>query len=244
MIKQNILRETRFGQRIAEEELNQLETYFVATDQWQRVFSGEVDIVYGSKGSGKSAIYALIDKRKTELFDRNIIVSNAENVRGNTAFSEIISSPPPTERDFIDLWKLYLLIIVASSIRDYGIRNENTDRIVSVLEEAKLLPNEASISQLFRLARGFIWKQLFPDIDSVETTISFDPTTGLPIFVRNTKRRAESAGQPIRMPLDDLLGAANRALSQSDFTVWVLFDRLDVAFNDNPELEKNALRAL
>ena len=58
--KLDVLRNIRFGERIAEDELNELEKYFVATDQWARVYSGEVDIIYGSKGAGKSAIYALI----------------------------------------------------------------------------------------------------------------------------------------------------------------------------------------
>lgn len=37
---------------------------------------------------------------------------------------------------------------------------------------------------------------------------------------------------------------ANRALAASDYHVWVLFDRLDVAFIESHDLEKNALRAL
>ena len=82
MNKVDVLRQIRFGERIAEEELDELEKYFVATDQWTRVFEGEVDVIYGAKGSGKSAIYALIDKRQNDLFDRGILVQGAENVRG------------------------------------------------------------------------------------------------------------------------------------------------------------------
>jgi ABC-type lipoprotein export system ATPase subunit len=33
--------------------------YFVETDQWKRLLRGEVDIVYGPKGSGKSALLAV-----------------------------------------------------------------------------------------------------------------------------------------------------------------------------------------
>lgn len=123
MIKLEILKAMRFGERIAEEELNDLEKYFVATDQWNRVYSGEVDVVYGPKGSGKSAIYTLLDKKKTELFDRNILICSAENLRGSTAFSEIVSDPPPSERSFVALWKLYFLIISASTLREYGVLN-------------------------------------------------------------------------------------------------------------------------
>jgi hypothetical protein len=61
--KQQVLRELSFGQRVAEEEAAQLSAYFVETDQWRRVWDGEVDIVYGAKGAGKSAIYATLSQR-------------------------------------------------------------------------------------------------------------------------------------------------------------------------------------
>ena len=45
--------------------------------------------------------------------------------------------------------------------------------------------------------------------------------------------------------IDYLLNLANEVLkSTTNFTVWILLDRLDVAFTDNPTLETNALRAL
>src|SRR5207237_881456 len=55
-----VLRTLNFGQRIAEDERDYLARYFVETDQWRRMYSGEVDIVYGAKGSGKSALYFLL----------------------------------------------------------------------------------------------------------------------------------------------------------------------------------------
>jgi ABC-type lipoprotein export system ATPase subunit len=57
MNKKDLLNSITFGQRVAEEEGDFLATYFVETDQWKRLYSGEVDIVYGPKGSGKSALY-------------------------------------------------------------------------------------------------------------------------------------------------------------------------------------------
>lgn len=168
MNKVDVLRSIRFGERIAEEELDQLEKYFVATDQWTRVFAGEVDVIYGAKGSGKSAIYALIDKRQSELFDRGIVVRSAENVRGNTAFQEVLGDPPPSERSFVDLWKLYFLIITASSLREYGILDRNSRALIEALEKAQLLPEAASLSQLFQRAKRLIWSYVFPEKESVE----------------------------------------------------------------------------
>ena len=54
MDKLGILKSVNFGQRVAEEEGESLASYFVETEHWRRVYSDEVDIVYGPKGSGKS----------------------------------------------------------------------------------------------------------------------------------------------------------------------------------------------
>lgn len=246
MSKIETLRATRFGERIAEEELGELERYFVATDQWNRVFSGEVDVIYGPKGSGKSALYALIDKKQTELFDRNIIVKSAENIRGNTAFSDLISDPPPSERAFLELWKLYFLILSGHTLREYGISGEHSERLVSALEEANLLPQNASLGQYFKSARRLIWSYLFPEKESVDWTLAIEPATGFPIVTRKASYRAKELAEQTRtdLPLDDLIFAANKALNDSGWTLWILFDRLDVAFNDSPDIERNALRAL
>lgn len=244
--KLDVLKKIRFGERIAEDELGQLEKYFVATDQWNRVYSGEVDVVYGPKGSGKSALYALIDKKQDALFDRKIILGNAENIRGSTAFADIISEPPPSERSFIALWKLYFLILTTSALRDFGISNSSSRELIAALERAELLPENGSLAQFFRAARRQIWGYLFPERESVEWTIALDPLTGTPLPIRRTTFRPSTKREdrPIEIPLDDLIGRADASLREAGYQLWIIFDRLDVAFNESPDLERNALRAL
>ncbi len=48
MDKHAILRSITFGHRVAEEETDVLSTYFVETDHWQRLYRGDIDVVYGS----------------------------------------------------------------------------------------------------------------------------------------------------------------------------------------------------
>lgn len=85
MDKLAILRSITFGQRVAEEETDVLSTYFVETDHWQRLYRGDIDVVYGPKGSGKSALYSLLLSKSTELFDRSTLLVAGENPRGATA---------------------------------------------------------------------------------------------------------------------------------------------------------------
>jgi len=134
--KQDILRQISFGERIAEEEIEELAGYFVETDQWKRIFRGDVDVVYGAKGSGKSAIYSLLMTRTNELFDRGILIVAGENPRGAPAFKDLVTDPPASEHEFVALWKLYLLCLIAEALREYGIAGADAVELIEPLEEA------------------------------------------------------------------------------------------------------------
>jgi hypothetical protein len=148
--KLEVLKNLEVGERVAEEEVDHLERYFVETDQWRQMIEGKIDVVYGPKGSGKSAIYTLLNKKDGELFDNGVILSSAENLRGATVFRTIVAAPPPSELSFVYLWKIYCLSITARSLREYDIKNHNAQALISTLEKAGLLPAAASLSVLFR----------------------------------------------------------------------------------------------
>ena len=100
--KAEILRQLSIGSRVAEDEVEQLSRYFVETDQWRRILAGEVDIVFGPKGAGKSAIYTSLVIREDDLFDRRILVVAGENPRGTPAFTDIVAEPPTSDRNSSD----------------------------------------------------------------------------------------------------------------------------------------------
>jgi len=77
MTKLDVLKNMRIGERIAEEEADRLETYFVETNQWNEIFDGEKVLIFGPKGAGKSALYALLRKRSDQLKARDIAVKFA-----------------------------------------------------------------------------------------------------------------------------------------------------------------------
>ena len=67
--KLRVLSGLSLGSRVAEDEVDKLTSYFVETDQWRRVKDGDIDIVFGAKGSGKSALHATLRARADALFD-------------------------------------------------------------------------------------------------------------------------------------------------------------------------------
>ena len=243
--KYEILSELRFGSRVAEEELDNLSRYFVETDQWNRVYNGEIDIVYGPKGSGKSAIYGLLLSKKDALFDNEILLANAENPQGSLVFTDIATNPPTSEEEFRRLWKLYLLTIIVSELDDFGFSNDEYERVRSILHENNLLPKNKGLSGLLSAARYYVKRAL--SLESVEGKIEVEPMTGLPTGFKGRitfREPAPPAAKEGYISIDSLMSLANTALEKEGFTIWLLLDRLDVAFSEDIQLEHNALRAL
>ena len=71
--EQTLLERLTFGASAAENEFNELSGYYLDTDQFQRALRGEVRLVVGRKGSGKTAIFAQVRDR-TRRDRQNIVV--------------------------------------------------------------------------------------------------------------------------------------------------------------------------
>ena len=150
MKRLDLLKQMSFGYQLAEDELTALASYFVETNQWARIANGDIDIIRGEKGAGKSAIYSLLMTRTGDFFDRGILLVPAENPRGATVFKDLVADPPTSEREFIVLWKLYALTIIAQEMREYDVRGANAERVYRALEDAKLLEREFSLAGVLR----------------------------------------------------------------------------------------------
>jgi len=245
MKKYDILRSITFGQRVAEEETDVLGTYFVETDYWERLFRGEIDIVYGAKGAGKSALYALLLSRSDDLFDRNVLLVAAENPRGAPAFRDLINDPPTTEREFVGLWKLYFCSLLHSVLQDFDVKNESSKRLGEALEREGLVKGTLSLAAILRGVMTYVRGALKPQ--AIEGGVQLDPLTQLPIGFKGKiifSEPGKAGVDPELNSVDRLLELANDALDKSGLKAWILLDRLDVAFVEDVMLEANALRAL
>lgn len=245
MEKLKILKEMSFGHRVAEEEVNELANYFVETEQWRQIFDGEIDIVYGPKGSGKSAIYTLLLNRKEILAKKNTFIIPAENPQGEIVFRDLTVSPPTSENEFRALWKIYFLILIGNFFQTRRIRGTESERVVNFLAEAELIRPNSDLAQLFRNGRNYIRKFFNPK--SIEGGVEIDPNTGMikglkgKITPNDPTREEEKRGL---VSIDELITTSNKALVNTNIKIWLILDRLDAAFEQHEELEGNALRAL
>ncbi len=240
----DLLTDASFGKQVAEDEFHELASYFVETDQWQGLWRGDYDVILGPKGSGKSALYSLLDQRGSQLFDRKILTITAENPSGATAFREVVPDPPTSETDFIGLWKLYFLTLVAKVLIEYDVKTDEAKAAYDALREAGLLDPPGGLPGRVRAVLDYINRLAHPT--EIEAGLVVDPHTGVPAFTGKIvlAEPGVTDRQKGAVSVDELLQKANIALRDLDFSVWILLDRLDVAFEQHEELEQNALRAL
>lgn len=245
MTKLSVLQELSFGQRVAEEEGDSLASYFVETDHWRRLYSGQVDVIYGPKGAGKSALYFLLMARTDELFDRSIILTPAENPRGAPAFKDLVTNPPASEREFVALWKLFFLSLISATLTEVGIDDADAMRLHHALAAEGLVRGPQTLARLLRSVVDYV-RAAFR-LESMEAGLTVDPITGVPAGFTGKISFHEPDAKAARggvISIDELFALADTALGGADYSLWLLIDRLDVAFAESSELEQNALRAL
>lgn len=244
MQKIDLLKSISFGERIAEEERNTLASYFVKTNQWEKLIGGKIDIVYGAKGSGKSALFMNLLNNIDSLNNKNICVCSAENPRGTTVFSELKTNPPASEDEFIFLWKLYFLSLCITETTKL-FKSKQIDSIYNLLLEYKLVLENKDLKSLLLKIKRYITNMLHPE--SIGTNLSFNECSHnisgveFKVYFKEPTPENIKKGQ---VSIDTLLNRLNRELINNGYIIWILLDRLDVAFADNTELEKNALKAL
>lgn len=202
-----------FGQRVAEEE-PRLEEYFVETLLWRKILRGEVDIVYGMKGSGKSAIFHLLTIGRN--MPLNIKVIAAEHTRGTPIFYAIKTDPPPSETQFVYLWKLYVLSLIASDPKISEILKQQHPELVRDLNLVGVIDGD----------KGEILKKALRYVASVKIPNVFE------VGIAHPEKKEEDK----RIDVDRAMDVVNKMLLEKGFAVWVLFDRLDSVFDDNSSL--------
>ncbi len=155
-----------FGERVAEQESERLSNYFVKTQQWESLYRGEIDIIFGAKGSGKSALYTLLLKRIDDFKKKNVILLSAEKPTGQTVFSDVSDEPPTAEKEFVTLWKVYFLQITCDWLLNNGHYKDGAKIVIDKLIASGLIEQKNSLKTYVNSAMKFARNLV--NIESVE----------------------------------------------------------------------------
>lgn len=238
--KLQLLGELQFGSRTAESEMKDLARYFVETAQWVRIYTGERDVVYGPKGAGKSAIYEVLLQRKADLDRRGIIVKAAE--QSEPIFTEIVvADPPESEVEWRVLWRAFFIGLAADVLAENEVEVDSAKAVFAGLEAQGLRAVKGAKAWL-RSAKEFARR--LSELETLEASAAVDSGSGAPVISARVKL-GDKEGDPVAAAaaVASLLELANKALEEAGIELWILLDRLDVAFRD-PAVEASAIRAL
>ncbi len=237
-----LLRKLKLGSSVAEHD-DALERYFIETDTFRALVSGEKDIIAGDKGTGKTAIYKILQTRYTTLSELSQVeVVAAFNPAGNPVFQRLAEGDPLEEGQYITVWKAYFLAlagnwVLALNEEAFSHKMTELDRLLSStgLRSADDTPNTV-FSRIVNLFRRI------SDPKAVEAAITLGPN-GIPILTpRIELGEGEPSGELVEH--DYALGVLNDVIRETGVSVWLVLDRLDEAFQGFPRAEVPALRAL
>jgi hypothetical protein len=242
-MKDSEIKQIDIGSRVAEQEVEGLKTYFLKTPLWDSILNNQVDIIFGCKGSGKSALYTYLPNEEYDLFAHNIHLLLAENPRGAVAFKDLNTSPPTNEFEFKSIWKLYFIVLISQKLSEEHYTDTNFKIVVEKLQASDLLPRRLSFTAIVKMVRDYI-RRINPTFEpnaSLDQHSGMINKVGVKISLIEPSTKDSDKGV---VSLDYLLELIDLSLKGRKEKIWLAIDRLDAIFQENYELEANALRTL
>lgn len=248
MLKLEVLQELDLGNPVAEHDLA-LERYFIETDAFRRIVRDEADIIAGDKGTGKTALFTILQQRYRTIEElSDVEVLPAFNPSGSPVFQRLTEGDPYSEAQYGTLWKSYFLSLVGNwLLAIYG--DDVTDEMKELRELLRgtgLLHNDDSPNTVFS---GIVnlWRRI-TNPAAMEMPITIGPL-GIPIVSPRVEFAEpatddDGAESDSYVPHEEAYSLLNKVLDDLGITVWLVLDRLDEAFAGNPAAEVPALRAL
>jgi hypothetical protein len=176
MLVKELLPKLKFGSSVAEHD-EALARYFIETDTFRALVQGERDIIAGDKGTGKTALYRILQERFGSLEEmRDIEVIAAFNPTGNPVFQRLTEDDPLEEGQYVGLWKAYFLALAGNWVLEIyeGSFSPKMDELHDLLTETGLRSADSGASTVFSQVVN-VFRRLAKPIDAAEVTIAMTP---------------------------------------------------------------------
>ncbi|MFV9648661.1 P-loop ATPase, Sll1717 family [Pseudomonas citrulli] len=231
------------GNSVAEFDQS-LEKYFVENEAFNSLISDRADIIAGDKGTGKTAVYRILQKRYASLPElKGIEVLAGFNPSGSPIFQKLVQQEQLTEGQYSSLWKAYFLSLIGNWA--LGIVGEPETpaliKLEKLLTDTGLRSADDKPATIFSKIINSIQRVFSPSSAEMEMSIS---ETGVPIVIPRIHFGKNEEAPVKEIPHENSLNLLNDCLKELDIKVWVAMDRLDEAFQGFPDIEIPALRAL
>lgn len=239
MLIKDALSKLDLGSSVAEYD-EALEDYFIETDVFRALVEDRRDTIAGDKGTGKTALYRILQKRYPKLL-HDVEVLPGFNPAGAPVFQRLGEGEPLLEGQYMTLWKAYMLSLVGNWAlqMNEGAFSHKMDDLDALLEKTGLRSPDDTASAIFSQIVNLFKRLMHPTSAGAAVTITPD---GLPIIASHAEFAEPETENLVRH--DDALRLLNDVLEEVGFRAWVVLDRLDEAFQGFPDAEIPVLRAL
>jgi hypothetical protein len=240
-----ILQALDIGDDVAEFD-ERLSNYFIETSSFKDITADKADLILGAKGSGKSAIFRHLANPRAgipELEDVDIIP--AFNVQGSVIFRRLSTSPPVSEPAYRFIWFTFIVALMANHLLSSYDDVLNLDRLAKLIDAADL--------RVVPLAPTRLWEKIENLIKAISRRLEIEgelefgiPKLPVKAKTKGTFRASEAADEAPeeQVDLEEILYICADQLARINRRCWVVFDRLDEAFEHSQELESTVLRGL
>lgn len=244
MLVKEILQKLDLGNSVAEFD-SALEKYFVETQTFRKLLQDAADIVAGDKGTGKTALFRILQSRAAQYPElRNVVILPAFNPSGSPIFQRLTESEPLDEAGYASVWKTYVLSLVGNWMLDAFAETPIADiREYKVVERVLTVAGLRSLEHTPVSVFERVWDWTKKRASSMK---SASVTVGLPKGPSVTPKLEFAADDAAtsHVRFEEALALLDRALATRAQVCWVTLDRLDEAFQGAPAVEVPALRAL
>ncbi len=250
-----LLQDLDLGQSIAELD-TLLETARVETSAFGDLLQDKVDLIPGTKGSGKSALFRIfVDFLPTHLLQsRKVVIAHGVQKHGDNVFHAFKNQfEKLTEDEFVGFWCIYLTSLAHeqfikgelyrgflkdASAEIEGFRQACAKAHIPEVKAKKSLKDILAWTlNVLRNWRPSLRYKLPHEGGAVELDLFGKPNG--PAQEKDTVSQED-------MPhyIGDIKDCLEAILKKTDLCIWLMIDRLDEIFPRRTELETRALRGL
>ncbi|ADU36219.1 P-loop ATPase, Sll1717 family [Variovorax paradoxus] len=235
MKNSEILARLDLGQSVAENDRN-LASYFVPTVAVSDFVTDRYDLIRGVKGSGKSALLRVVSGGQANYPElKDVLLHVATEHAGEPSFKRAfdqIKKDSFSEAELVAAWKTYLLNLVLDALSSSS--SAEAKAALAYAEKVGIrFRTTSNYKKIFWSLLRFLHVEKFSV--SAEGLMAEFPDAP-PAIWTDKPHAVVDFPEALRLCSDALKAQSQRC--------WVLVDRLDAAFQDEPALEQAALKSL
>jgi hypothetical protein len=243
------------GVSVAEQD-NLLESARVETSAFSDLYYDKVDLIPGTKGSGKSALYRIFVEFLPDLLlsQRRAVVAHGVNRPGDPVFLAFNKEfEQLSEEAFIDFWCIYIISLVHEQFIKNARYQDLLSPCISQIEVFRKACYDARIPEIkAKMALMDILAWALTALKNVRPELKYKPPGqigeySLSLFPqKDATIVAHKPDDSVRLPryVDGLRKSLEAILQTAEISIWFMIDKLDEIFPRRSELERRALRGL